>query len=514
MSTSDAFTPTESSKHAAPAVRWFPWTPATFERAVHERKPILLSLTTTWCHGCRVMDRTCYEEAGIAATINHRFLPVRVDADRRPDVHDRYNLEGLPTTAFLTPSGEILTGSTYLPPERLATLLVEVADAYEARGAALEERAAAVAASRRDQARTLPLAIDPDLAAPAWIARQVVESCDPEFGGFGSGGKFLNIRALRVAVGEYAATREPALAHAIALTLDGMAQGPVRDPVEGGFFRYAAARDWTRPHTEKLLEDQAGIVRLYLEAADVFDRADWREVARETIAFVTRVLADPDGAGFYASRSGDEPYYQLMAEDLRRTQSPPPVDRTLFTDLNAQAAGAWLQASAALGEPALAERAARALAHVVEATYQPGAGVAHWHARDGGDAGVRGLLTDQVHASGALMDLHAATRDRRWVSLAEDLMRTALRTLWDERDGGFFDRPAGQGDDIGMLADRLKPLAPNCLAARVLAQLASLTGDADLHQLALMALRAQTNTYRRHGLAGAPYAEAVRGLLG
>lgn len=512
MSTSNAFTPTAMPTcEAAPAVRWLPWTRTSFERAAHERKPVLLSITTAWCHGCAVMDRTCYEDAGIAATINHRFVPVRVDADRRPDVHDRYNLEGLPTTAFLTPSGEILTGSTYLPPERLASLLVEVADAYESRGAALEERAAAAAASRRAQAQAaLPIAVDPDLAAPAWIARQVVEGCDPEFGGFGTGGKFLHVPALRVAVAEYASTREPSLAQAIALTLDGMAQGAVHDPVEGGFFRYASARDWTKPHTEKLIEDQAGIVRLYLEAADVFHRADWRDVARETIGFVTRTLADPGGAGFYASLAGDEPYYQLMAEDLRRTQVPPAVDRTRFTDLNAQAASAWLQASAALGEPALGEYATDALDRLLKATYEPESGVAHWHADD---TDVRGLLTDQVHAAAALLDRHTATGDTRWSSLAGQLMRTALGTLRDEREGGFFDRVPAD-DDVGLLGDRVKPLAGNCLAARVLARLATLTGDTDLHQHALLALRAQTGTYRRHGLAGAPYAQAIQALFG
>ena len=98
--------------------------------------------------------------------------------------------------------------------------------------------------------------------------------------------------------------------------------------------------------------------------------------------------------------------------------------------------------------------------------------------------------------------------------MAEDLMRTAIRTLWDERSGGFFDRPSTGPDALGMLADPLKPLATNCVAATVLARLARLTGDTDLQQRALDTLRGQTTGYREHGLFGAPYVLAVLEMFG
>ena len=79
------------------------------------------------------MDRVAYADAGIVEIVASRFIPVRVDADRRPDVNERYNLEGWPTTALLTPSGEMLTGTTYLPAEALRAMLVEVSDAYRSR---------------------------------------------------------------------------------------------------------------------------------------------------------------------------------------------------------------------------------------------------------------------------------------------------------------------------------------------------------------------------------------------
>ena len=100
-------------------VAWTEWGDAAFARAARERKAVLLAIGASWCHGCAVMDRTTYSVPEIVSAINEGFVPVRVDADRRPDINERYNLDGWPTTAFLTPSGEVLTGSTYVVPDQM-----------------------------------------------------------------------------------------------------------------------------------------------------------------------------------------------------------------------------------------------------------------------------------------------------------------------------------------------------------------------------------------------------------
>ena len=141
----------------------------------------------------------------------------------------------------------------------------------------------------------------------------------------------------------------------------------------------------------------------------------------------------------------------------------------------------------------------------------PGEGVAHWF---DGHAAVRGLLTDQVHASRALLMLHDATSNPTWSMLAEELMRTAIRTLWDETSGCFLDRVPGTPDAVGLLGDPVTPLAANCVAAQVLARLARMTGDPSLQDRALDTLRAFTTSYRQEGLFGAPYALAVADVLG
>lgn len=505
-------TPTAESSEvpARPQIDWLEWGPEPFARARAEGKPVLLSITASWCHGCGVMDTVTYGDAGVAAAIRAGVIPVRVDADRRPDVNDRYNLDGWPTTVFLTASGEMLTGTTYLPADGFRSLLAEVTDAYSARRDALDERAAATATARRARRPSPASALEPDLAAPAWLTQRLRDEFDREHGGFGAAGKFLHVPALLAAVQQ--CEREPSdeLRAVITGTLDAMAAGGVFDAVEGGFYRYAGERAWTRPHTEKMLDDQAGLVRVYLEAARVFDRASWRDVARDIIGYVHSRLADVESGTFFGSQAADDAYYQLHSLALRRTLTPPRVDRTLYTDWTAQACASWLRAGELLGNSALSEMAGRALDRAVVATYRPGEGVAHWVS--GEQSGARGLLTDQVSAASALLDLHEATGNPTWSMLAEELMRTALRTLWDPQGGGFLDRPA-TADAIGLLADPLKPLSANCTAAVVLARLSRLTGDAGLHQHALDTLRAQTATYRDQGLFGAPYALAVMDIF-
>src|SRR5436190_11620647 len=159
--------PTEISERTVPPIAWEDWTIDAFARAQVEGRPVLLSISANWCHGCAVMDHVAYGDPRVADLITREFVAVRVDADRRPDINDRYNLDGWPTTALLTPSGEILTGSTYLPADGLLSMLTEVATAYGTRRDALDQRALAQAEARRQRPRTRPAGVEIDLAAPA-----------------------------------------------------------------------------------------------------------------------------------------------------------------------------------------------------------------------------------------------------------------------------------------------------------------------------------------------------------
>src|SRR5437016_4785023 len=114
----------------ASEISWRPWSQEAFEQARQTGRPILLSISAVWCHWCHVMDETTYSHPGVIDLINREYIPVRVDNDVRPDINQRYNMGGWPSTAFLTASGDILTGATYLPPDQMAAALTQISTYY------------------------------------------------------------------------------------------------------------------------------------------------------------------------------------------------------------------------------------------------------------------------------------------------------------------------------------------------------------------------------------------------
>src|SRR6476646_4218878 len=124
-------------------IDWQPWNSNAFAQAARERKPVLLSIAATWCAACHEMDRTTYADPEVAAIVRERFVPVRVEADRRPDINDRYNLGGWPTTVFLTPDGGVITGGTFVPAPTMPGVLARVAAEFDRLAADGAERLAA-----------------------------------------------------------------------------------------------------------------------------------------------------------------------------------------------------------------------------------------------------------------------------------------------------------------------------------------------------------------------------------
>ena len=152
------FSPRPNRAHE---IRWRAWGPEAFAKADRERTPVLLAISAVWCHWCHVMDETSYSDPEVIRLINERYVPIRVDNDQRPDVNRRYNMGGWPTTAFLTPDGEILHGGTYVPPQLMREYLPQVADVWRDKRGELTARIAEAEVKARAQpkART-PLSWD------------------------------------------------------------------------------------------------------------------------------------------------------------------------------------------------------------------------------------------------------------------------------------------------------------------------------------------------------------------
>ena len=463
------------------SIRWLDWAEPAFAQATHGNVPILLSLVTTWSEECRAMDRATFSHPAVIAVLSSQFVTVRVDADRHPDINERYNLGGWPTTAFLTTDGKTLSGGTYLDVDQMLELCGQVAAAWRDHGPEIRARAAETppCTQNLDDAGT-----QPDLAAATNVRSLIVDEFDPVHGGFGRAPKLPHVSALLLGLSlasEEDGVADAELASIAETTLEKMSA--LWDSASGGFYRYADAADWSRPGPEKTLADNGALLHLYVEASLRRGSDDCLARAAALVRWVKAELANEQDGAFYNARSG------ML------------VDRSIYVDRNAHMVAAFLRAAALFEDPWLRDFALKSFEAVVLPGYSPGGGVAHIVDA----ATVRGLLTDQVHASAAAIWAHAVTEQLPYSMLAAELMQFAIRTMWDDSAGAFRDRTSA--------ADPLQPFELNCEAACVLDRLATLTGDRAHHDRAITILRTLAPEYRRHGLFGAAYALAVREVI-
>lgn len=484
------------------AVAWLPWGAAAFAQAEADRVPVLLHIGAAWCPWSAAMVRTTYRDPVVCRLVDRGFVPVRVDSDRRPDVNARYNLGGWPTTAFLTPAGQLLGGETYADAARMTELLERVAAAFARR----RDVVSAPGAPAPLSAASVPAPPGDEWDAAAWLERQLVEQFDPLHGGFGAAPKRAHAPAVRFAL-QCAGGGGGALREVAARSLDAIGWRGLYDDLDGGVFRYCAARDWTAPRVEKLLAANADALDLLLAGWRVLGAERCRERAAHLIRYVRDTLADRPAGGFFASQYADDAYYAAPAAERERSPGPP-VDRSVYTAGTARMAAAFVRAAAAFDDSSLLVFAADSLERVAGETYERGAGVAH--AIGGGEV-VRGLLADQVAVSAALLEMHGAAGRDVYLDLAQELMRFALRALWDAGRGGFVDRVAADGD-VGLLREPLRPFAANCEAAQVLARLSRLTGRADFRERAISTLASLLPDVQARGVDAAPYALAALAL--
>jgi hypothetical protein len=444
-------------------VAWLPWSDRAFARARDEQKPVLLSIATAWCHWCHEMDRTSYADPEIAAFINDRFVPIRVDADDRPDISERYSLGGWPTTAFLTPSGDILTGGTFVPLDRMRSVLAQVSEAFQSQPSRAPARVADV------PSRNGTLIDDAQLTA------QVFATFDDEFGGFGTEPKFPHVAPLHLALDLFVDSRDETLERMVVLSLDRIGWGGLHDAVDGGFFRYATTRDWQLPHFEKLLDVNAALARLFVEVGSKLGMTRFTDRAADTIRYIQNWLADPVDGGWYGSQQADDRYYAAASASARRTLPVPSLAQSLYADSNAAMVSTALVAARIFNDDGLRDFAMKSLERVLLTCYRPGLGVAHYFDTE---PRVRGLLVDQFAMAAACLDAFDTSGNIVYEMMAEELAHYAMRTMSDESGGGFFDRGSeGAEESIGLMSERLKPFVSNCEAAKTLLRLGEVSGE-------------------------------------
>lgn len=447
-------------------VHWREWGEAAFADARERSCPVLLSLTATWCLPCHEMDRTTYADPRVAAAVHDRFVPVRVDVDRRPRVRERYHAGGFPTTAFLTPEGTVMTSAGVLDADTLRDVLDRVAATYEERG----DEAGRIP---RSLAGDSPPAGEVTPAIEAHLAGQLEAQYDEDHGGWGTDPKFPLPRTL-----EFALKRDLPRAD---LAFDAVRDG-LRDD-DGGFFRFAANRDWTEPSREKPLDVEAGLCRAfanaYLHTGD--DRR--RETATSVASFLDEQLWT--GAAFGGS----------VGADGRR-------DTTAFAGPNALVADALLALAAYVDDEDARERAVTTLETIDDRLVEDGA-VWRYDAADAPPA----PLDDRAHVVRAYARAGQVLGDD-WadrVRVVADETISALQT----DDGSFRDGPAA---GAGLLSRPLRPLDGNAHLANALLDLAALTGEEQYRDVAHEAVAAFAGAHERFGVQVAAYGAAAARL--
>ena len=494
----------------AAEIGWRPWSEKAFQEAQVADKPVLLAISAVWCHWCHVMDETSYSDPEVIRLINERYVPIRVDNDERPDVNRRYNMGGWPTTAFLTPDGEVVHGGTYVPPDAMRSNLTQVADLWSTQRSELAQRVAELR-EKENQARATKSG-DLSFQIVDQVGSLVRGQYDPQFGGFGREPKFPQPRLLRFLLDEHRRFGYPEIATMLHRTLAAMAGGGMYDHVEGGFFRYSTTRQWEIPHYEKMLEDNAELLAIYAEAHRSFPAAGYDRVVRDLIRWMNAVLWQPEKSLWAGSQDADEHYYTLDSKEERAKHDPPFVDRTAYTGWNALAASAYWAAWSALGDDAFETRAHEAMGAIAGRLWDAQTkSLQHFDAADG--AKVVDLLGDVAADLVASLDAYETGLHPGALGGAKRMAMTLRDRLEDRDAGGFFDAPERGGTQPGRLGRRERPIEENALAADGLIRLAALLGEDEWRDLALRALRGFVGDYRQWGQFAASYANVVARAL-
>lgn len=495
----------------AAEIAWREWGADALEQARREDKPLLLGISAVWCHWCHVMDETSYSDEQVIRQINDQFVPVRVDNDERPDVNARYNMGGWPTTAFLTPEGEVMAGMTYVPPDQMRNALEQVSTYYKQNKEAIQQKIAEITANREEAERAFVA------EGEEWLTDQVLhdvmdsirDAYDPVFGGFGNEPKFPHTDAIDLLLHAYLRDGDRDALHMARKTLEYMCTGGVYDQEWGGFFRYSTKRDWSEPHYEKMLEDNALLLRALLKLYRISESPEQRRYIDFTIEYLDGWLSDVQTGAFYGSQDADEEFYKLPAEE-RKKHTPPYVDTRLYASWNAMAISAYLDASWTRGKPELKERALKALDYLWEHLHTDEGGM-HRYLDAEGRPQLAGLLGEQAWTAAACLDAHEVSGRR------EDLDRAlSLAAFMSERlaapEGGFYDMPE-ERETIGRLAMRQRPVKENSIAATVFLRLARLTHDSNYEEIARRTLLQFPHVAESQGYFASDFAKAVDVLL-
>jgi uncharacterized protein YyaL (SSP411 family) len=528
-------------QHQDNPVDWWEWGPEALAEAERLSKPIFLSIGYAACHWCHVMAHESFEDPDVAAALNADFVAIKVDREERPDIDATYmsattaltGQGGWPMTCLLTPAGQPFFCGTYYPRATVLQLLSQVSQAWTtARDEIVASGQRIVEALRSAQSTGLdtPLAAN-DLSKSEEL---LAAGYDWQEGGFGRAPKFPPSMVLEFLLRHWARTGTERDLDMVEGSCEAMGRGGMYDQLAGGFARYSVDAEWVVPHFEKMLYDNAQLLRVYLHLWRATGSAFAEGIARQSADFLIRDLGTPEG-GFASSLDADtdgtegltyvwspaqlvevlgpddggraadllgvtfsgtfehgmstlqlriEPHDEQWWEDVRqrllaaRNQRPQPArDDKVVTGWNGLAIAALSEAGVLL-ESATYLGAAQRCAQFLVDNHLTDDRRLRRASRVGVVGTAVGVADDYGNLAEGLLALHQATGEPRWLQIAGDLLDVALAHFSDER-GGFFDT----ADDAEQLftrpqnpSDNAEPAGQSALAGALLTY-SALTGS-------------------------------------
>ena len=345
-------------QHAHNPVDWYPWGEDALREAKRLDRPIFLSIGYSACHWCHVMEHESFEDPDVGKFLADHFVSIKVDREERPDLDQIYMTAvqlltrhgGWPMSVFLTPDLQPFYGGTYFPPEdrygmpSFKRLIMALADAWKNRRAEIVGNAGKITEGIQEAMKLQVGAGDmsPELLRNA--ARMLTRIFDSRNGGFGDAPKFPHPMELRLLLRIAKRFGDDAALEMVTTTLDHMAMGGMYDQLGGGFHRYSTDDHWLVPHFEKMLYDNALLTMTYLEAYQATNKEFYRETVEDTLAYVMREMAGPDGA-FYSTQDADSEgvegkFFVWTAQEIDALLGPD--DAKLFSSIyDVTPAGNW-----------------------------------------------------------------------------------------------------------------------------------------------------------------------------
>lgn len=505
-------------QHKDNPVHWFSWGAEAFAAAKQLQRPIFLSIGYSTCYWCHVMEGDSFERDDVAAVLNEHFVCIKVDREERPDVDKIYmdavmaisGHGGWPLSAFLTPEGQPFYAATFFWRAQFIGLLQRVADLWQSEREKFLNSAAEIttflnnANSQKSEAETLPSKVVLDQ-----FITQTKQYFDSVNGGFGREPKFPQAERLALLLRLGVTRSDKAAISIVTKSLDAMVRGGLYDHIGGGFHRYSVDANWLVPHFEKMLYDNALLVKLYIDAYRVTGNSSYEVIAIETLDYLLSEMQD-GGGGFYAAQDAGEvgeegEYYTWTKDELRSVLSKqqyaafaelyqvpeggnfegriiprlldakaskdkfndasrnvrqllydkrlerkrPHRDEKILADWNGLAISAFAEGYRAFGDERYKAAAEAAANFICSSLYS---NKELQHSFCAGRADHRAVLSDYTYLVEGMLALYQATWDQRWFVIAQSLQHEQDQLLWDDTDGGYF---------FAQRSDEVKHFAPS-----------------------------------------------------